>query len=70
MCAGAIFWSNIRRVVFGLSEEKLYEITGEDTEEVLFLSCQAVFARGKKQIEVLGPLLEEEARVPHLGFWN
>jgi tRNA(Arg) A34 adenosine deaminase TadA len=70
MCAGAIFWSNIRRVVFGLSEEGLYELTGDDTEEVLLLSCRDVFAQGKKAIEVVGPLLEEKAREPHLGFWD
>jgi tRNA(Arg) A34 adenosine deaminase TadA len=70
MCAGGIFWSNIRRVVYGLSEEGLYEITGDDTEEVLLLSCREVFAQGEKSIEVVGPLLEEKAREPHLGFWE
>jgi tRNA(Arg) A34 adenosine deaminase TadA len=70
MCAGAIFWSNIRRVVYGLSEEGLYELTGDDTDEVLLLSCREVFAQGKKTIEVVGPLLEEQAREPHLGFWD
>ena len=70
MCAGAIFWSNIRRVVFGLSENGLYELTGDDTEEVLLLPCREVFAQGKKSIEVVGPLLEEKAREPHLGFWE
>jgi tRNA(Arg) A34 adenosine deaminase TadA len=70
MCAGAIFWSNIRRLVYGLSEEGLYELTGGDTDEVLLLSCRDVFTQGKKSIEVVGPLLEEKAREPHLGFWD
>ena len=26
MCAGAIFWANVRRVVYGLSEEGFYEL--------------------------------------------
>lgn len=69
MCAGAIFWANIRQVVFGLSEEGLYRMTGTDNEEVLFLSCRDVFKKGKKQIEVRGPILEEEASVVHKGFW-
>jgi tRNA(Arg) A34 adenosine deaminase TadA len=70
MCAGGIFWSNIRRVVYGLSEEGLYKLTGKDTEEVLLLSCREVFAQGKKTIRVVGPMLEEKAREPHLGFWE
>ncbi|HKJ28092.1 MAG TPA: nucleoside deaminase, partial [Anaerolineales bacterium] len=37
MCAGAIFWANIRRVVYGLSEEGLYALTGTEHEEVLLL---------------------------------
>jgi tRNA(Arg) A34 adenosine deaminase TadA len=70
MCSGAIFWGNVRRVVYGLSEEGLYDMAGGSSEEVLKLSCREVFARGKKRIEVLGPLLEEEAREVHLGFWE
>jgi len=70
MCAGAIFWGNVRHVVFGLSQEGLYEIIGEDTEEVLYLPCQELFGKGKKSIEVIGPLLEGEAREVHLGFWQ
>jgi tRNA(Arg) A34 adenosine deaminase TadA len=70
MCAGAIFWANVRRVVYGLSEESLYEMIGEDNEEVLYLPCREIFAKGKKQIEVIGPLIEEEAREVHLGFWR
>jgi tRNA(Arg) A34 adenosine deaminase TadA len=71
MCAGAIFWSNIRRVVFGLSENRLYEIIGEEAnEEILALGTREVFQKGKKSIEVIGPLLEEEAEQVHLGFWT
>ena len=70
MCAGAIFWGNIRRVVFGLSEAGLYDIVGWNSEEVLHLSCQEVFARGKKPVQIVGPLLEDEAREVHLGFWT
>lgn len=70
MCAGAIFWANVSRVVFGLSEESLYALIGEESEEVLYLPCREIFGRGKKSIEVIGPLLEEEARQVHSGFWN
>jgi len=70
MCAGAIFWGNVRRVVYGLSEQGLYDIIGTDNEEVLFLPCREVFNRGRKPIEVIGPLLEDEARDVHEGFWD
>lgn len=69
MCAGAIFWANVRRVVYGLSEEKLYEIAGPDSVEVLRLPCRELFAKGRKPIEVVGPILEEEARKVHVDFW-
>jgi tRNA(Arg) A34 adenosine deaminase TadA len=69
MCAGAIFWGNVRRVVYGLSEEGLYEMIGEDAEEVLYLPCRELLGKGKKRIEVIGPILEEETRRVHEGFW-
>jgi len=69
MCAGAIFWGNVRRVVYGLSQEGLYEMIGEDAEEVLYLPCRELLGKGAKPIEVIGPVLEEEARKVHEGFW-
>ena len=69
MCTGAIFWGNVRRVVYGLSQEGLYEMIGEDDEDVLDLPCRELFEKGHKTIEVIGPILEEEARRVHEGFW-
>jgi len=70
MCVGAIFWANVRRVVYGLSEEGLYEICGWENEEVLYMPCRELFDRGQKPIEVVGPMLEDEAREVHLGYWD
>jgi tRNA(Arg) A34 adenosine deaminase TadA len=70
MCAGAIFWTNIGRLVYGLSEDQLYQIIGRDAEDVLVLPCREVFARGNRPTKVIGPLLEAEARQVHLGFWD
>lgn len=38
MCAGAIHWGNVRRVVYALSEVGLYEIVGPLPENLL-LPC-------------------------------
>ena len=70
MCAGAIFWGNVKRVVFALSMERLYAMAVEDNEEALVLNCQDVLDRGRKSIEVVGPFLEEEAIEVHAGFWD
>ncbi len=71
MCAGAIYWCNIGRVVYGLSEDKLLALTGAHPENpTLSLPCREVFATGQRPVEVLGPLLEDEAAEPHHGFWN
>ncbi len=71
MCAGAIYWSGIGRVVYALSEERLLQLTGNHPENpTLSLPCREVFARGQRKIEVVGPLLEEEAAVPHKDFWG
>ncbi|MBT3337353.1 MAG: nucleoside deaminase [Anaerolineae bacterium] len=69
MCSGAIFWGDVGCVVYALSEEGLYEITGKTPYE-LALPCREVFARGTHPVEVIGPLLEDEARQVHLGFWK
>lgn len=71
MCAGAIYWSHIGRVVFGLSEAGLAKLTGDDPENLtMHLPCRDVFARGRRSIQVIGPALEEEAARVHAGFWK
>ena len=70
MCAGAIYWVGIGRLVFGLGEARLKAITGAHPENpTLDLPCRDVFAAGQKQIEVIGPMLEDEAAELHEGFW-
>ena len=71
MCAGAIYWAGIGRVVYGLSEHRLKAITGAHLENpTLDLPCRTVFAAGQRQVEVIGPLLEDEAAVLHEDFWR
>jgi tRNA(Arg) A34 adenosine deaminase TadA len=69
MCAGAIHWANVGRVVFALSETGLYEIVGASPDHLL-LPCREVFARSQRPVEVHGPALESEASAVHAGFWN
>ena len=73
MCAGAIHWSGIGRVVFALSEEGLYAMTNAGAHpdnETMSLPCREVFARCVRPVEVIGPMIEEEARRVHVGFWT
>jgi tRNA(Arg) A34 adenosine deaminase TadA len=71
MCAGAIHWSQIGRVVYALSEVDLYGIIGPSPEHLL-LPCREVFAHSSSHIEVYGPIasLEIEARAVHKDFWG
>ncbi len=69
MCAGAIYWSGIGRVVFALSGAALNAMV-EGGEDDLALPCREVFARGGRTVAVSGSHLEEEAREVHEGFWR
>jgi tRNA(adenine34) deaminase len=60
MCAGAIFWSGVGRVVYGLSNSRLHALS-ENQAEHLFQRCADVLAHGTHRVEVLGPMLEDEA---------
>jgi tRNA(Arg) A34 adenosine deaminase TadA len=71
MCAGAAYWAGIGRVVYGLSERRLKVITGNHAENpTLDLPCRSVFAAGQRPVEVIGPLLEDEAAALHAGAWD
>jgi len=70
MCAGAIYWTGIGRVVFGMTERALKDFTGNHAENpTLDLPCRTVFSAGQRAIEVIGPLLEDEAAALHEGAW-
>lgn len=71
MCAGAIFWSGIGRVVFGIDAVRLRVFRGERAEQRdAELSCRDVFAASPHAIECIGPALLDEASLPHVGFWK
>ena len=60
MCAGAIFWSGVSRLVYGLSGDRLHQISGF-TPHMLVASARDVLARAGRQVEVVGPVFETEA---------
>ena len=71
MCAGAMYWAGIGRLVYGLSEHRLRAVTGNHPEHpTLDLPCREVFRSGQRATEVVGPLLEDEAEALHAGVWN
>lgn len=62
MCAGAIVWANIRRVVFGLGMEAIYRLFDADPDApALPMHAVGVFDQAPWPMEVIGPLLENEA---------
>jgi len=71
MCAGAVYWAGVGRVVFGASERQLKAMTGNHPENpTLDLPCTTVFAAGQRVVEVIGPLLADEALALHQGAWE
>ena len=70
MCASAMVWANIRRLVFGLSMENLYDMFGDTGETpTLKLKSQIIFGHAPWPVQIKGPLLEKEAMLPHQNFW-
>lgn len=65
MCAGAIYWAGIRTVVYSCGAESLGKIAGSP----FIIPCRDIFARAEDQVEVIGPILEEEGAEVHQGFW-
>ncbi len=73
MCAATQYWAHIGGLVYGMSESRLLEITGNHEENpTLDLPCRDVFARGQKAVEVVGPVPEVEATIAevHQAFWK
>ncbi|AKF86886.1 hypothetical protein MFUL124B02_35445 [Myxococcus fulvus 124B02] len=69
MCAGAIFWGGVRRVVFSLSSAEFAQLVGT-ARGGLAMSCREVFERGSSPTQVEGPIPLQEARDVHTAFWR
>ncbi|NLL36263.1 MAG: nucleoside deaminase [Fretibacterium sp.] len=75
MCSGAMYWGNLGRLVYGVEERKLLALTGDNPLNPTFdLPCREVFARGQKNIVVVGPTsdskLEAELLSLHREYWK
>jgi tRNA(Arg) A34 adenosine deaminase TadA len=74
MCAGAIFWSGIQKVVYACSCETLSQVTSSTGKQLkdggLHIPCREVFKRAVGvEIAVTGPILEEQAKQVHDQYW-
>jgi tRNA(Arg) A34 adenosine deaminase TadA len=66
MCAGAIYWSGVGRVVYACSERRLGQIAGIGLD----VPCRTIFDSGARKVEVIGPLYEAEAELVHIDYWS
>ena len=73
MCAGSIYWAEIGAVVFGMTEKRLGELTGDDPENpTQDLECRVIFKSGQRPVVVRGPYaeLEQEIADQHIKYWK
>ena len=73
MCAGAMYWAGVRRLVYGMNESDLLAFDNGERDEnatMAGVGCRAVLASGQRHIEVVGPHLVDEAVQVHDGFWG
>ena len=70
MCAGAMYWGGLNRMVYGMSELDLLEITSSDpgSQNMRGVGCRNIFDTGRRHIEVSGPHLVDEASAVHIAF--
>jgi tRNA(Arg) A34 adenosine deaminase TadA len=70
MCAAAIYWCNIRRVVYCVSEPAMRALRAPHTRAAgIAMRCEEMFARCDRPFEVIGPLIEDEGLQIHQRFW-
>ncbi len=66
MCVGKMYWAGIRSVVYALPVEELAKLAGGR----FLIPCRELFGRAAEAVRVVGPLVLDEAREVHLGFWQ
>jgi len=66
MCTGKMYWAGVRSVVYALPSEQLAALAARD----FVIPCRELFSRSRENVQVIGPVLVDEAREVHLGFWQ
>ena len=66
MCAGKMYWAGIRTMVYALPAAELARLAGGS----FLVPCRDLFTRAKDRVAVIGPVLVDEARVVHEGYWE
>lgn len=71
MCASAIYWAGIGRLVYGLSKQRFYQEFGRGNPDWDFeFSSRKVLEKGARPTEVIGPMLEDEVIKLHKGKYS
>lgn len=65
MCVGKMYWAGIRSLVYGLPAVELAALTRGD----FVVPCADLLACAREPVAVVGPVLPDEAREVHLGYW-
>jgi len=70
MCAAAIYWCNIRRLVYSVGVPAMRALRAPfERAAGIDMRCEEIYAHCDRRIEVIGPLLEEEGLAVHRRFW-
>ena len=59
MCAGAMFWAGISRIVFGASQADIIRVLGESP--AMPINSRTTLAGAQPAMQIDGPLLNDEA---------
>ncbi len=75
MCTGSAYWTNVGRIVFGLTEKQLLDLTLSHNENPTFsMPTKDVLEHGQRKMVVVGPTTDEELKKAiikdHIDFWN
>ena len=76
MCAGCMIWSNLGRMIYGITVEQLFNMVNEGTSDVfsqqddrgISMPCSEIFARSSNKIIVVGGVLVKEGIELYRGY--
>ena len=66
MCCGAIHWAGIGRIVFGVRGKEMVASFKGDYRGI---PSREVFERLNPNVDIVGPVLEDEGLQTHRSFW-